>query len=208
MNKEIEFKNKKRPPKVFHEYFAYGVVKALRVPVDLFFRKRYGQRAVIIETVAGVPGMVGGLFQHLKSLRTCKEDQGWIQRLLDEAENERMHLMVFTQIAPPNFGEKILIFLLQVIFFLGYFFLYLFSSKTAHRIVGYLEEEAVESYTGYLKEVEGGRIENIKAPQIAIDYWKLPQEATLKDLIIAVRQDEDHHREVNHMLADQIKGKE
>ncbi len=64
--------------------FAYGFVKTLRFFADTFFAKRYGHRAVVLETVAAVPGMVRGLLQHLKCLRHFKEDQGCIKTLLDE----------------------------------------------------------------------------------------------------------------------------
>jgi hypothetical protein len=37
--------------------------------------------------------MVGGALIHLKSLRSMEDDEGWIRQLLDEAENERMHLI-------------------------------------------------------------------------------------------------------------------
>lgn len=191
-------------PQGLRDYFAYLTVKALRFPADLFFRKRYGHRAVILETVAGVPGMVGGMLQHLKSLRTCKNDQGRIKTLLDEAENERMHLMVFIEIAKPDILERFLIIITQVCFFICYFILYLLSQKTAHRVVGYLEEEAVISYTQYLTEIDSGTIENIKAPKIAIDYWQLPANATLYDLVVAVRADEARHRDTNHHFADKI----
>lgn len=194
----------RRRPRSFRDYFAYLIVKSLRTPADLFFRKRYGHRAVILETVAGVPGMVGGMLQHLRSLRTCKNDHGWIKALLDEAENERMHLMVFIEIAQPNIFERLLIIITQVCFFTCYFILYLLSPKTAHRVVGYLEEEAVVSYTQYLKEIENGKIDDIKAPKIAIDYWNLPTTATLRDLVIAVRADEANHRDTNHHFADSI----
>ena len=69
---------------------------------DKFFANRYGNRAVVLETVAAVPGMVGGLLVHLKALRSIKDDEGWIRELLDEAENERMHLMTFIKIAEPS----------------------------------------------------------------------------------------------------------
>ena len=193
-----------RPPQSISDYIAYGFIKVLRFFADLFFAKRYGNRAVVLETVAGVPGMVGGMLQHLKSLRSCKEDEGWIKTLLDEAENERMHLMTFIQIARPNWFERFLIIFVQVCFFTAYFVLYLLSSKTAHRIVGYLEEEAVISYTQYLKEIDDGTIENIEAPEIAIKYWNLPKDARLRDVVIVTRQDEINHRDTNHSFADQL----
>ena len=131
-----------------------------------------------------------------------QDDKGWIKILLDEAENERMHLMTFIQIAKPTFIERIIIMMAQFIFILMYLIIYLLSQRTAHRIVGYFEEEAVISYTEYLKEIEEGKIENIKAPEIAINYWNLPLNSRLKDVVEVIRDDEAGHRDVNHSFAD------
>lgn len=189
-------------PQSASDKVAYAFVKLLRFFADSFFSKRYGHRAVVLETVAAVPGMVGGLWQHLKALRYMRDDEGWIRTLLDEAENERMHLMTFVEIAQPNWFERALIVAVQVVFYNFYFFLYLCAPRTAHRVVGYFEEEAVISYTAYLAEVDAGRHENLPAPQIAIDYWQLPANARLRDVIIAVRADEAEHRDVNHFFVD------
>lgn len=183
---------------------ALRVVKAMRFFADQFFAKRYGHRAVVLETVAAVPGMVGGLLQHLHAIRHIRDDQGWIKELIEEADNERMHLMTFIHIANPSRLERILIMLAQAVFYNLYFFLYLLAPKTAHRVVGYLEEEAVVSYTHYLDEIDAGRVENVRAPQIAIAYWNLGSEARLRDVVIAVRADEAHHRDTNHHFANQI----
>lgn len=191
-------------PQGLSDKVAYAFVKALRFVADKFFAKRYGHRAVVLETVAAVPGMVGGLLQHLTALRHIREDRGWIRVLLEEADNERMHLMTFVHIAQPSTFERFVIMVTQAIFYNFYFFLYLFAPRTAHRVVGYFEEEAVTSYTQYLEEVDAGRHENVPAPQIAIDYWNLPADARLRDVIIAVRADEAEHRDVNHEFADQI----
>jgi ubiquinol oxidase len=182
---------------------ALAFVKMLRFFADSFFARRYGHRAVVLETVAAVPGMVGGMLQHMRCLRRICDDKGWIRTLLDEAENERMHLMTFILIAQPNWMERILILVVQGIFFNSFFLLYLISPKTAHRVVGYFEEEAVISYTSYLKEIEAGRHENVPAPKLAIDYWGLPADAKLTDVVIAVRADEANHRDVNHHFADE-----
>jgi len=187
---------------------ALAFTKLLRFIADTFFKKKYGHRAVVLETVAAVPGMVGGMLIHLKSLRKIKEDKGWIKTLLDEAENERMHLMTFINIAQPTLFERILIIIAQFIFIILYLFIYLISARTAHRIVGYFEEEAVISYTQYLNEIEDGKIENVKAPKIAIDYWNLPLNSTLKDVIKVVRDDEAGHRDVNHGYANILNKKE
>jgi len=191
-------------PKTMSDKIAFGFVKMLRFFADSFFAKRYGHRAVVLETVAAVPGMVGGLWQHLTALRKMRDDEGWIRTLLDEAENERMHLMTFVKVAQPSLFERFLIIIVQLIFYNFYFFLYLFAPRTAHRVVGYFEEEAVFSYTQYLNEVDSGHHENSPAPQIAIDYWGLPPDSTLRDVIIAVRADEAEHRDVNHGFVNTI----
>jgi ubiquinol oxidase len=183
---------------------AFAFTKFLRFVADFFFAKRYGHRAVVLETVAAVPGMVAGMLNHLKSLRRMEQDPGWIKVLLDEAENERMHLMTFIHIAKPSTIERFIIILVQGIFFNLYFIMYLISPRTCHRIVGYFEEEAVTSYGEYLEEVEQGRLENVPAPKIAIDYWNLPAYARLADVIRVVREDEAGHRDVNHKFVKLI----
>lgn len=185
------------------DYVALFATKLLRFFADTFFRKRYCHRAVVLETVAAVPGMVAGMWSHLKSLRkmTSSYDQV-IKDLLDEAENERMHLMTFVELAKPSMFERFLILIAQAIFWNAYFLTYVFFPRTAHRMVGYFEEEAVTSYTQFLQEIDNGNIENVNAPQIAIDYWNLSPNAKLRDVVIAVRKDEDNHRAYNHVLAD------
>ena len=189
-------------PQNINDRIALTFTKFLRLLADTFFKKKYGHRAVVLETVAAVPGMVAGMLLHLKSLRKMQDDKGWIKILLDEAANERMHLMTFIEIAKPTFIERIIIMMAQFIFILMYLFIYIISQKTAHRIVGYFEEEAVISYTEYLKEIEEGKIENIKAPEIAINYWNLPLNSRLKDVIEVIRDDEAGHRDVNHSFAN------
>lgn len=191
-------------PVGIRDSIAFSFTKFLRFFADTFFSGRYGHRAVVLETVAAVPGMVAGALQHLKSLRKMQPDNGWIKTLLGEAENERMHLMTFVHIAQPNGFERFLIILTQGIFYNCFFVLYLLSPKTAHRVVGYFEEEAIISYTEYLADVESGKYENVPAPKIAIDYWQLDPNARLREVIIAVRNDEIVHRDVNHDFANQL----
>ena len=185
---------------------AYGFVKLLRFCADTFFAKRYGHRAVVLETVAAVPGMVGATLNHLKCLRRMCDDKGWIKTLMDEAENERMHLMTFIEVCKPTLFERFVVVAAQWVFYLFFFGLYLVSSKTAHRVVGYFEEEAVISYTHYLREIDEGRHPNPPAPQVAIRYWSLPAGATLRDVVLVVRADEAHHRDVNHGFANDLAG--
>ena len=185
---------------------AFGFVKMLRFFADTFFAKRYGHRAVVLETVAAVPGMVGATLNHLKCLRRMCDDRGWIKTLMDEAENERMHLMTFIEVCKPTLFERFVVVAVQWVFYLFFFGLYVVSPKTAHRVVGYFEEEAVISYTHYLAEIDEGRSENIAAPEIAKRYWGLPETATLRDVVLVVRADEAHHRDVNHGFANELVG--
>ena len=193
-------------PSGLSDRVAYGFTKMLRFCADTFFAKRYGHRAIVLETVAAVPGMVGATINHLKCLRRMCDDKGWIRTLMDEAENERMHLMTFVAIAKPTLFERLVILGVQWIFYLAFFGLYLVSPRTAHRVVGYFEEEAVLSYTLYLREIDEGRSANVAAPEIAKRYWGLPDEATLRDVVLVVRADEAHHRDVNHGFANELAG--
>ena len=193
----------KHTPQNISDKVAKAFTLMLRWVADTFFSGRYGHRAVVLETVAAVPGMVAGMWTHLKSLRRMKTGYGpKIRTLLEEAENERMHLMTFIEIAKPNWLERLIVLLAQFIFWHMFLFIYVFFPRTAHRIVGYFEEEAVISYTDYLAQVDANPELNVPAPQIAIDYWKLPQDARLRDVIIAVRADEQVHSIVNHNFAD------
>ena len=185
--------------------FAISMTKFFRIIADTFFAKRYGHRAVVLETVAGVPGMVAGVWMHFKSLRVMKAGYGeQIREMLAEAENERMHLMFFIEIAKPNYFERFIVLFAQVIFGLFYLFMYIFFTRTAHRMIGYFEDEAVKSYTEYLELVESGKVEDIQAPKLAINYYKLGSDAKLSDLIRCVRADEEHHSETNHNYADNL----
>jgi ubiquinol oxidase len=188
---------------LMRDIVARSMTKFFRLIADTFFAKRYGHRAVVLETVAGVPGMVAGMLLHFASLRKMKTGYGAdIRELLAEAENERMHLMFFIEIAKPNWFERWLVLIAQFTFSVFYSMLYLTDSRTAHRMVAYFEEEAVYSYTEYLDLVERGVMENVPAPQLAIDYYGMSANAKLVDLIKHVRADEQQHSEINHRYAD------
>ncbi|MDE0948315.1 MAG: alternative oxidase, partial [Sphingobium sp.] len=120
---------------------------------------------------------------------------------------ERMHLMTFIEIAKPTWFERMVILGVQGVFLVGFSVLYLLSRRTAHRVVGYFEEEAVTSYTLYLQEIDEGRSPNVAAPAIARHYWQLPADATLRDVVLVVRDDEAHHRDVNHGFASTLGGR-
>ncbi|KAI9341158.1 aox, alternative oxidase [Obelidium mucronatum] len=193
---------------------AYSLVRLMRFGFDsatgytdkvgIMTEKQWLNRICFLETVAGVPGMVAGMIRHLHSLRNLTRDHGWIHTLLEEAENERMHLLTFMKLKAPGPFFRGAVLITQGIFFNAYFLCYLLSPKTCHRFVGYLEESAVHTYTLCLKDIEHGRIKHWgtqQAPEIARFYWRLEEDATIKDVVAAVRADEADHRDTNHMLA-------
>lgn len=163
-------------------------------------------RIIFLESVAGVPGMVAAFLRHLHSLRLFKRDKAWIETLLDEAYNERMHLLTFIKIGQPSWFMKFFVYMGQGVFCNMFFFLYLLSPRYCHRFVGYLEEEAVSTYTHLIDDLEAHRLpqfDTISVPKIAQDYWpELNEKLTFLDLVQRVRADESKHREVNHTLAN------
>ena len=184
------------------DWIARSMTMFFRFFADTFFAKRYGHRAVVLETIAGVPGMVAGMLIHLKSLRRHKRGYGpQIRELLAEAENERMHLMFFIEIAKPNWFERLLIVTAQFVFWHFYLVFYIIAPNTAHKMIAYFEEEAVRSYTEYIELIDNGTIKNVQAPQLAIEYYNLNKNATLLDMVKCVRDDERKHSKVNHRMA-------
>jgi len=207
---DLDVKIHHRPVSGLRDYVANGLVNIARGLFDYFTgydpakaqtEAHYLRRCIFLETVAGVPGMVGGMLRHLHSLRTMKRDHGWIHTLLEEAENERMHLLTFLEIRRPGPWMRFMVLMAQGTFFNLFFLSYLLSPKTCHRFVGYLEEEAVRTYTHILHDIDSGALEawRIKpAPEIAKNYWQLANDSTMRDVILAIRADEACHSHVNH----------
>ena len=127
------------------------------------------------EMGAGIPGMVAGMLRHMNSLRLLRHDNGWIHTLLEEAENERMHLMTFLNMKQPSMIFRAGVLAAQGVFFNAFFFTYLISPRTCHRFVGYLEEEAVRTYTHAINDIDSGGTDarqwaKERAPKLAIEY--------------------------------------
>lgn len=142
--------------------------------------------------------------------------------MLEESYNERMHLLTFLKMSQPGLFMRLMVLGAQGVWCNALFFAYLISPRTVHRFVGYLEEEAVITYTRQIKDIDAGRLpkwEKLQAPQIAVDYWKMPEgQRSMRDLLLysripnlhsqeatltlTVRADESKHREVNHTLGN------
>ncbi|KAF1939591.1 alternative oxidase-like protein [Clathrospora elynae] len=165
--------------------------------------EKYLIRNVFLESVAGVPGMVAGMLRHLHSMRRMKRDNGWIESLLEESYNERMHLLVFLKMQKPGRFMRFMVLAAQGVWCNFLFFAYLLSPRTVHRFVGYLEEEAVITYTRQIQDLDAGRLpkwEKMQAPEIAVDYWNMPEgHRTMRDLLL---YNESKHREVNHTFGN------
>lgn len=89
------------------------------------------------------PSQAGAMVRHFTSLRSMRRDNGWIHTLLEEAENERMHLLTFLHLKKPGPLMRAAVLVTQGVFFNSYLVLYMLSPRLCHRAVGYLEEEAV-----------------------------------------------------------------
>jgi hypothetical protein len=165
---------------------------------------KYLTRAIFLETVAGVPGMVASMVRHFESLRLMRRDNGWIHSLLAEAENERMHLLTFLELKQPGPLMRAAVLVTQGVFFNAFFAAYLLAPSLCHRFVGFLEEEAVRTYTRVIEDLDAGRLpawSALAAPPIAVKYWRLPEGAMMRDVLLAVRADEAIHRDANHVFA-------
>ncbi|KAE8342229.1 hypothetical protein BDV24DRAFT_174039 [Aspergillus arachidicola] len=213
-----------RNAKDWSDRMALGTVRFLRWGMDLVtgyhhshprdvhssrFRmteEKWITRFIFLESVAGVPGMVAAMLRHLKSLRRMRRDYGWIETLLEEAYNERMHLLTFLKLSQPGPAMYFMVLAAQCVFFTGFSLAYLISPRICHRFVGYLEEEAVITYTKAIQELDKGNLplwSNVEAPAMAIKYWQMPEgQRSIRSLLLCVRADEANHRDVNHTLGN------
>ncbi|CAM9371826.1 unnamed protein product [Pylaiella littoralis] len=202
-----------KKPEVAVDHIALRGVRTLRWTFDVLAgfktgvvdEHKYLNRVIFLETVAGIPGMVAGTLRHLTSLRRMRRDHGWIHTLLEEAENERMHLLTFLKLKKPGPVFRFAVMISQGIMYNAFFLSYLISPKACHRFVGYIEEEAVHTYTTLLEDIDANKLplfSNLPAPAMAKSYWKLGDDAMFRDLVLAVRADEANHCVVNHTFAD------
>jgi hypothetical protein len=207
------------PPKAVDKMAFYSV-KAVRSLFDVatgwngpITTDKVMNRTIYLETIAAVPGMVAAIVRHFKSLRTMEKDGGMIQMFLDEANNERMHLLTFVRMKNPGLMFRAAVIGGQFGFGSLFMLAYILSPRFCHRFVGYVEEEACSTYTKIIKEIENATEDNPisewrtqLAPAIARSYWKLGENGTVLDLMYAVRADEAEHRDVNHVCSEMKPG--
>jgi hypothetical protein len=165
-------------------------------------------RLIVLESIAGVPGFVAAGFRHFRSLRKLRRDNGWIATLLEEAENERMHLLVCMKMFQANRLTRFMVISAQFAMTPLLMSMYLIHPPALHRFVGYLEETACYTYANVIGQMDDPTTPlhkawaHLPAPEVAINYWRLPADATFQDTLRCMFADETHHRDVNHTLAD------
>lgn len=117
-----------------------------------------------------------------------------------------MHLLTFLKLAKPGPLMRFMVLSAQCVFFSGFSLAYLLSPQICHRFVGYLEEEAVITYSKAIRDLETGLLpgwESLQAPQMAVKYWQMPEDRRcIHSLLLYVRADEAKHRDVNHTLGN------
>jgi len=213
-SEELDVKLTHVKPKTTVDKLAYGAVRVVRFCFDSVSLWNYGEitpskvfrRVIFLETVAAIPGFVAAMVRHFRSLRTFSRDGGMLQMFLDEANNERMHLLTFVKMKNPSHLTRGLVLISQSIVGAGFFILYNISPNFCHRFVGYVEEEACHTYTDIIKAIENSPETNEMAkwrtelaPPIARGYWNLGETGTVLDMMYAIRADEAEHRDVNHV---------
>ena len=208
---------RKHKPKTTTDKIAYYFMKTLYHSFNFItgYRERDPSpkslewRLIILESFAGVPGFLAAGFRHFASLRNLQRDHGAIFTFLEEAENERMHLLVCLKMFEANLPTRILVIVAQVTMTPILMIAYVIKPRLLHRFVAYLEETAVYTYANILDhmEEEGTLLhkewKQLPAPQIGIEYWNLnPDTATWEDCLRHMLADEAHHRNVNHTFAE------
>lgn len=164
-------------------------------------------RLIVLESFAGVPGFLAAMFRHFRSLRMLQRDHGWIHTLLEEAENERMHLLVCMTMFKAGYVTRFLVIAAQLFMTPWLAVVYILHPKAVHRFVGYLEETACLTYANIIHQVEtpGTPLHEawsgLDAPDIAKVYWKLSADARWVDALKCMFADECNHRDVNHTFA-------
>lgn len=89
-----------------------------------------------------------------------RRDQGWIRTLLEEAENERLHLMTFMTLRRPSIWFRAMVLGAQGVFFNTFFLSYLISP----RLVFFLQS------CSRLSDLT--LIDNLEPAIVSWDFWK------------------------------------
>lgn len=200
-------------PKGVRDWVAYGLLNSIIRMFDVLSgfqpnnmtEKKWGRHFLFMESISGVPRVIASFVRHLKAIFYKQHDSGAYHHLIQEEENERMHLFLWLTITNAGIFVKTSIALYQVFFAFFFGTMYTLSPRVGHRFLGYLEENIIRSYTLLIRDLEEGKLPNWKTmrePKILFEYYELPEDKVFRDLILEVRADEVLHREVNHLMAE------
>lgn len=202
-------------PKCMGDRFVEVLVNTLFATMNVVFptkgRTGHFKHAVCLETVAAIPGLLAVQNRTYQALRTIRGDANWVSSLFEERENEYVHMNII-KAALPSLGSEIRITAFDKAKIMAVHFgsrflmgtLYKISPRLEHRFVGYVEEKAVVTYSAFLADIDAGKVPNFPAPRLGKMYYHLPEDATMRDVILRIRGDEWMHSFYNHFLADQI----
>ena len=202
-------------PQTLSDKFMHGLMRSAYHSFNFITRyqpentpvKAVEWRLLVLESVAGVPGFMAAGMRHFHSLRGLKRDHGWIHTLLEEAENERMHLLTALTMFKVGPITRGLVVAAQCLMTPLLWSIYVVNPKMMHRFVGYLEETACETYANIIRQVEtegtplNKAWSELPAPDIAKGYWQLADDALWLDALKCMFADEANHRDVNHTFA-------
>jgi len=125
-------------PTNFSDRAAFQAVKIVRGLFDtatgwsndkIVTQDKILNRVIFLETVAAVPGMVAAVTRHFRSLRRMERDGGLMHLFLEEANNERMHLLSFIKMKDPGMFFRGAVVLSQFGFGSAFFLAYMASPK-------------------------------------------------------------------------------
>eukprot|EP00887_Chlorella_sp_A99_P000819 scaffold5.g819.t1 len=143
-------------------------------------------------------GAVAALANHASSVLRNRPDNGWVHTCLANAECARVHGGILAMAARPSLPMRVLGLALQVALFFQFLPIYLLSPSVFHAYCGYRAEEQMFNYSQALKLIDTGRFRRWRgahAPPLALSYYGLAPEASLRDALLRMRADEAciHH---------------
>lgn len=135
-------------------------------------------KTIMLETLAMTPLFAASIVRYWRSLGGLRQDKGWVHALLDDSENERMHLTNWMMVKRPNLMMRAFVLAQQAFYVPMFMFGYTFTPKMAYRAIGYIEEVGLTHYRLLLREIEreGSPVHSwnfIPAPQVSREYWNM-----------------------------------
>lgn len=189
-------------PHTLGDYMSRALVLFVYRLAKLIFGTSYAEHALVLEAV--LASMQTSAAAHLQyaALRNLHVNREEIEDLLGEASSEHFHLLVLRRIAKLSWYGKAAIWKMQFIYVPLFRILLTLSPSIAYRTVAYTEERLAGIYADWLLALMCGAATNMPAPQIAIQYWSLGEDATYIEVANMLLADTAKNRDRNHHIAD------